>query len=114
MTATAPALTVDLERQGRTAVARVRGELDLATAPLLHAALAPVTDDPAGLGLLVVDLAEMPFADLVGLRALLRLRDLLGPAGCVVQLRAAPSAVRRLLGLLGLDEALGGRVPRPR
>jgi anti-anti-sigma regulatory factor len=83
-------LRLDLRRDGAHTVVVVDGDLDSTTARLLDQALAQVTGDP-----LVVDLAELGFADLRGLRPLLRI----AATGREVQLRNTPRFVSRLLAM---------------
>ncbi len=63
-------LVLELERLGATVVLRLQGELDLATFGLLDAALDQV--DCNEVSLLVLDLHEIQFLDLTGLRSILR------------------------------------------
>lgn len=97
-------LHVDLtSTAGGAAVAAVRGELDVNTAPTLyHDATALLGRHP----ILVLDLGEVGFCDSSGFNALLRLhrraRELRGE----VVLAAPPSPITRLLALTGADSAL--------
>ena len=61
-----PQFRVDVASEGADVVARVFGEVDLATAPVLLTA----TQEASGAGLLVVDLTETEFLDSSGCRAL--------------------------------------------
>ena len=83
-------LRLDLRRDGAHTVVVVDGDLDSTTARLLDQTLAQVTGDP-----LVVDLAELGFADLRGLRPLLRV----AATGREVRLRNTPRFVSRLLAM---------------
>jgi len=91
------------ERDGRAHIA-VRGELDLATAPELEAAVLARVDDAD----LVVDLRELVFMDSSGVRVLVlghtRARD----AGRRFAIVVPPegSAVARILQVSGLDGEL--------
>ncbi len=77
----------------------ISGELDLATAPLLEAALDgeihPGTD-------ITFDVGELTFMDATGLRVLVGVRERVGADGRVV-LRRCGRPVRRLLAITHLD-----------
>jgi anti-anti-sigma factor len=73
---------------------RLVGELDLHTVELLEAALARTRDEKAPN---VVDLSELRFIDLIGLRTLLRAAE--GEAAGAVRLIGATGVVRRLIEL---------------
>ena len=78
------------------------GELDLATAPLLHK---HVDDLLAGNGrhrsLVLVDLAEVSFCDSSGLRALLDIVDRCQRVGTNVRLTNVPANIHRVFELTG-------------
>ena len=73
---------------------QVRGEIDLATAPLLEAAFAGVHG-----AAVEVDISEVTFCDAAGLRVLERAHGRLGPR---LRITGAPPLVRRLAGLLDM------------
>ena len=81
----------------RTRLVRIRGELDLATAPELERALEPNGD---GDGRIVVDLSECTFIDSTGLKILVDADRRCGHALLIV---ANGMAVRRTFELSGLD-----------
>jgi anti-sigma B factor antagonist len=93
-------LTVDIRCVGRRAVVRVAGEIDLATAPQLRAAL----DQAASAAPLEVwvDLSDVRFMDSTGIHALLELCNRV-PRLAVI---CPQGSVRRTLELAGLDGAL--------
>ena len=98
-------LTVD--SLNGTAHVRPRGELDVASAPTMWTALAPVLrGDHRSV---VMDLSRLTFSDCAGLRPIRRaVRE--GPlVGTDIELRDAVPAVRRVLDLTGL----GTRVTLP-
>ena len=97
-------LTVD--STDGTAVVTPSGELDLASAPTLWAALARVLrgDDRA----VVMDLSRLTFSDCAGLRPIRRAVRQAAQSGTMVELRDAVPSVRRVLELTGLV------VPGPR
>jgi anti-anti-sigma factor len=78
---------------------RVSGELDIATAPVLAAALDGEIRPGSRLRLDVDDLA---FVDAAGLRVLVGVRRTAGPSGRVV-LRHPSPRVQRVIALTGLD-----------
>lgn len=95
---------VDLWWGADGAVMAVSGELDLATAPLLWDAVAPLV--PRAPAELVVDLRRTTFMDAAGLGTLVRAAQALAPAGCRVVLRSPAPVVRRLLEVAGVGPVL--------
>ncbi len=88
------------EREG---VVRVRGELDVATAPSLERLLLR----PRERGEVVeLDLTELDFMDSTGLRVLLRAQRAAERGGWEVVLTGASAPVRRLFDLSGVHAAL--------
>ncbi len=78
----------------------LRGEVDMASAPLLDERLAAVVaDDRCEV---VVDVAEVTFIDAAGLRVLLQAGQRLAVDGRRLTLRAPSPFVRRLLDITGL------------
>jgi anti-anti-sigma factor len=96
-------LSVSVRGEGGATVVRLRGELDLASHPEFEATLAEA------LGLLpervVMDLAELEFMDVAGMRAILRSQERAEGAGKQLVLAAPVPGVRRLLSLTGQEEA---------
>lgn len=81
----------------------VTGELDLATVPLLRARLeAALQSRPSALP---VDLSGCTFLDCSAVDVLLAVQDAARRDGVVLVLVRPSRPVRRLLSLLGLDEA---------
>lgn len=99
-----PLLRVSVVRIDDAVVVRLDGELDLATAPLVADAIR-AADEQVPVHRVVVDAEQLTFADASGLEPLLAVHDRLGPGA--VQLRNAGPALRRLLQLLSLTDALG-------
>jgi anti-sigma B factor antagonist len=95
-------LEVDVVRERPDLVIAVRGELDLATAPLLRDAFEGVDRDEGAIA--VIDLTEVGFLDSSGLRVLAQCqRMLVGPdGGAALRLVVATDAVRRVLDVTGL------------
>lgn len=82
-------------------VVEVGGEVDLATAPRLHAYLARVVDGATGP--LVLDLGAVTFMDARGLAALIAIRSCADTAMIPFRLAAPSLPVRRLLRLTRLE-----------
>jgi anti-sigma B factor antagonist len=92
------------ERDGR-AIVVIRGELDLATAPDLEAALMERLD--AGQDV-VVDLRELAFLDSTGLRVLVASHAHAaagGPSFLIVRPRPG-AAIQRILAIAGVESVL--------
>jgi anti-anti-sigma factor len=89
---------VSVSREDEVIVA-LRGEVDLATAPLLEAELGLASVQAARA--VLVDLEGVAFMDLSGLRPLLRLAAPARP-GHDVSITSGPPSVQRLLDLSGL------------
>jgi anti-anti-sigma factor len=81
-----------------------RGELDIATAPCLELELDRAERTQPDL--LLVDLHEVKFIDLRGIRVLLAAQDRARARGGELALLGAPAGVRRLLKLAGVDQLL--------
>jgi anti-sigma B factor antagonist len=82
----------------------VAGEVDLATAPRLRAALVGILED--GNADAVVDLAAVEFIDASGIGVLVWAASLAGERGGRLTIRNPSQAVRLVLDLLELDGAL--------
>jgi anti-anti-sigma factor len=94
-------------RDGDSVALVVAGELDLATIPLLLAALERDTGAPTGT--VLIDLAGVTFIGSTALRELLRIHDRLGE-----RLRIAPGvAARRLFESTGTAHLLPLVEPEP-
>jgi anti-sigma B factor antagonist len=97
-----PSFELTVERYDSVATVVVSGELDLATAPRLSAAVAEHGDAK----LLVLDMTTTTFIDSTGVRALLHAdRRSLGSGSRLVVV-AGDGAVRKVLELCGLDGRL--------
>jgi anti-sigma B factor antagonist len=92
---------VDLPSDKVAGVA-VRGEVELATAPALTAALEEGIRRSSGA--FVVDLVAVDFLDSSGVACLVRARALLGRDDRALALICPPGSVRRVLELTGIDE----------
>ena len=80
----------------------VRGEVELATAPQLTAALDERIRGTSGP--FVIDLSTVDFLDSCGIHCLVRARALLGRDDRPIALVCPPGNVRRVLELAALDE----------
>ena len=85
---------------------RLCGELDVATAELLHAQELLMQDEE-GVTSVVLDLAQLAFCDLTGLDALVRFRDEHAELGRDVLARNVPSNVLAVMRLGDVDRLFG-------
>ncbi|MDO8185409.1 STAS domain-containing protein [Conexibacter sp. JD483] len=99
-----PAFDVAVERRERMLVASPAGELDLATAPLLLAALRSHFEE--GDERLVIDLRQLSFMDSSGLRLLVSEADRAQRDGYELTIVRGGAEVSRLVRLTRLDEKL--------
>jgi anti-anti-sigma factor len=104
-----PSFELTVERYDSVATVVVSGELDLATAPRLSAAVAEHGDAK----LLVLDMTPTTFIDSTGVRALLRADRRAVGSGSRLVVVASDGAVRRVLELCGLDGRLTVVSDRP-
>jgi anti-sigma B factor antagonist len=103
-------LTLGISKRGRTTVVVVAGELDIASAPMLKDAIKRARQDDADD--LVVDLRDLEFMDVSGLRVLIRAHQHAEEAGGRLRLANVRESVRRLLTLTGANEILSiGELP---
>lgn len=87
-------------------IVAARGEVDLATAPLLGEALELVIRDPAT-RMLVCDLSEVCFLSCAGMTVLVNARVRLAGRGGVLRVVTRHPAVLRVLAITGLHDSLG-------
>jgi anti-sigma B factor antagonist len=87
---------------GPAAGVAVRGEVEIATAPELTAALDEAIRTTSGP--FVIDLASVGFLDSSGINCLMRARALLGRDDRTLALICPPGSTRRVLALVGVDE----------
>jgi anti-sigma B factor antagonist len=93
---------IEVRDTGRVRV-RLRGELDLSSAPTLSEALRGLRERHE---LVLLDLDELEFIDMSGLRAVLAgAEEASHDGGGFAVTRGSPQ-VRRLIGLVGLDGQL--------
>jgi anti-sigma B factor antagonist len=86
--------------EGETTFVRVRGELDVATVPSLESEMAPIMS--GGARAVVLDLRDLDFIDVAGLRLALRLEGLAQMHGVRFALVRGPLNVQRVFDLTGM------------
>lgn len=97
-------LQVDVRSGPDRIVLRLRGELDLASAPLLQAAIENAeTDDTT---LMVLDLDDLEFIDSTGLRIVLAAHERLQERGQMLALTRGSQQVQRLMSITQVGEHL--------
>jgi anti-sigma B factor antagonist len=97
-----PGFSVAAAHADGVMVIRVRGELDLATAPELDLAVA----DAVGLrpNRMVIDLGGVTFMDSTGCRSLVRAHQATGKATVEMHLRRVSPISRRTLEIMHIDD----------
>jgi anti-sigma B factor antagonist len=80
------------------------GELDIASAPILEAAISGLCEN--GTSAIVLDVRDVTFMDSTGLRAVLAADKLCRGHGHALSLAGANGAVQRLFELTGVSGAL--------
>ena len=102
-------LVIETSREGSTVVIAVRGEVDIATAPLLRAVLDGVY--AAHPRRVEVDLSEVTFLDSHVLTTLIAARRRLAAARAALALRDPSRQVVRVLAASGLDRVFALSTP---
>jgi anti-sigma B factor antagonist len=97
-------LLIDIRHDKGRAVMRLRGELDLASAPLLQSAIDSAEISSAAM--LVLDLQELKFIDSTGLRVLLTAYERSQQHGQEFAVTPGSPQVQRLLSITGVGEHL--------
>lgn len=97
-------LRVESRSESDRIIISLDGELDMASAPLLQAALENAEADAAPV--LVLDLRELRFMDSTGLRIILWARERLRSRGHELALTVGSSQVQRLLSVSGVGDHL--------
>jgi anti-sigma B factor antagonist len=95
-------LAIEQTQDGSDWVIRLRGELDMMSAPRLEEAL---EEAPPG-GHVVIDLGGLQFMDSVGLRTLLIAHAASERDGGRLRLRRGPEAVQRVFRITGTESLL--------
>jgi len=94
-----PGLTVDVHRSPGTTRVRVRGELDIATVPIVREAL-----DDARAPRVVLDLSELSYIDSSGVRLAFELDAAARRNGHSVAFVPGPPQVHRVFEIVGLAD----------
>lgn len=90
-------LTVSVREQDHSVVIELDGELDLGSSPQLEQAIDYAQRDRPEL--VVIDLANLRFTDMAGLRVLMRAQDQTDRSGGRLVLANVPESIRRVLRL---------------
>ncbi|MGA9943733.1 MAG: STAS domain-containing protein [Candidatus Cybelea sp.] len=95
-------LSIDLKTEGggETLILKLRGSLDLATAPTIRAALGEATEK--GSQRLIVDLTQLEFLDSTGLGVLIGAHRRAAERGGSFRLIVKDGPISRLLNITGL------------
>jgi anti-sigma B factor antagonist len=99
-------LSIDVSRGEDHAVLRLDGELDLASVPLLEAAIEKEMISADAPATLVLDLRGLEFIDSTGLRAILLQDKRSGELGQTFALVRGSEQVQRLMQMTRVDEHL--------
>jgi anti-sigma B factor antagonist len=102
-------LGIETERTSSVLRVRLRGELDMLTAPLLTEVLE--RDRASGRRHLVVDMTELQFMDRAGLAALLEGAGQGAQSRPVLSVTGCPPNVRRVLELTGHEDLINDSPP---
>jgi anti-sigma B factor antagonist len=100
-----PQLTLTVHPNGQGVILSVGGEVDLATAPQLHAKLVDLVT-VGGAGSVIVDLTPVVFMDSTGLGVLLGAHRRAQAGGPGIRLACPEGPVLRILRLAGMDQVL--------
>lgn len=102
----------ELHVQPARTVVDLHGELDMSTVDSLRALLADACagDSPR----IIVDLSDVPFADVLSLSTILAAADTLREDGRTLVVAGAGAPVRRVCALLNADDVLAPMLPLPR
>jgi anti-anti-sigma factor len=102
-----PRLQIGVERVGRDeVVVAVRGELDCATADQLRAAITALLNR-GGTAAIGLDLRGLDFIDSTGIGTLVVAHRICHQVGVRMRLTAVNAFTARILGVVGVDAALG-------
>jgi anti-anti-sigma factor len=108
---TKAALAIDTRREDATAILELRGELDIATAPVFaQRVMRVLSSTPQEL---VLDIGELEFVDSTGLRAILAAKALCSEHGCGFATTRSTRQVERVFELTRVLDHLRFRsIPR--
>ncbi len=102
-----PALTLDVERNGTTAVVRLRGRLVSGTGDVLYSSVSKLIPESKRI---ILDLTDLSVMDSMGLGTLVRLYVSARTHGCTLELVNIGKRIRELLELthiLGVFASVG-------
>lgn len=97
--ASAPKLTLDIERQGTTVIVRCHGQLVFGVCDVLYTNVSKVIP---GSKRAILDLTDLSFMDSLGLGTLMRLYVHARAAGCTLELINIGKRIRDLLELTNI------------
>jgi anti-sigma B factor antagonist len=97
-------LRIEVVLNGDIAILRLRGELDLASTPILSAQLQQTGS--AGPAAIVIDLSELEFMDSTGLRSILMASEQCEKSGLRFAVVPGGRQVARLLEIARIEEHL--------
>lgn len=98
---------LDLRRSGQTLFVAVNGDLDLATADLLHDTIVGLLDDDPALASVVLDFAHVPFLDAYGIGVLVNLQKHVGLRNGTLTVTNPQRIVERVLTITNVAYQLG-------
>jgi anti-anti-sigma factor len=108
-----PRLRIAVEKVGSDEVTvSVRGELDLATADQLRSAISALLNRGA-VACIGLDLRGLDFIDSTGIGTLVVAQRICQQVGVKLRLTAVNAFAARILGVVGVDDALGLPPARP-
>ncbi len=97
-------LEIIRESQGTRERVRLKGELDLVTAPQLEAAVAELSGN--GSRELLLDLSELGFLDSSGFRVIIVCKELCEQRGCAFLMTRGPERVQKVFDVSGVLKRL--------
>lgn len=97
-------LEIEVAKEGDTAVIRLHGELDLASAPAFTAQFEEIGAQETTV--VVIDLTELEFMDSTGLRSILMAHERCGESGQQFAVIPGENQVARLLEIARVQEHL--------
>jgi len=96
---------LNVQLEGRSALLRVAGEIDLATAERWGSLVATMfAEDPSSI---TVDLGGVTFIDSTGLRLLMQLREACIDSGVTMSIVHIAEPAKRVIAVAGVAEYLG-------
>ena len=102
----------ELQLSAESTLVTLHGDLDLVTVEELRDLLSRACEGEPGI--VVVDLSDVPFVDVLSLSAIFASADGLRERGGALLVRGASGAVRRICALLNARDILAPVIPAPR